>query len=288
MGGKIKGIQFDKVSAQILSIEHTSRILIEWALEKTNQNISILDFNIYRGESVTELSKINADPIKGGTKYEYVDFTPKMINLDKRYYYQVIADEMLGGTVIQQFKSKIFSFEEGLDLVGLYVVEEHLFAHRHVYGMPSLIYKKYSEGARCPVCWDTVLKRSTRSNCTTCKGTGFSGGYYSPYEAWMDFNPDPKSAQIAEWGERNQNQTDIQFTNYPIIEVGDIIIELKTNRYWRVVNARDTEKNRSALLQVARLDEINRSDIEYRVEVPEDVRSRMVAELNERISTPEF
>lgn len=283
----LKDIQFKLVNAQIMSIEHISRILIEWELEESSQDLSKLKFFIYRGESPGELFRINQSPIPGNTRYEYIDYTPKMIRLDKRYYYQVIATEVYNGTPVQEFKSRIFTFEDELDFIGLYVVEEHLYKHRHVTGMPSLIYKEKKEGERC-TCWDAVLKRPTISNCVNCKGTGFIGGYYYPIEAWIEYNPDPKVAQVTDIGVTRISKTEFQFTNYPELELGDIILELEPHRFWRISNVRNTEKNRTSLIQVGTLDEVNRSDIEQQIKVPKEARKRMLDELRTRRQTPEF
>ncbi|NDD05473.1 MAG: hypothetical protein EB078_11245, partial [Proteobacteria bacterium] len=65
-------------------------------------------------------------------------------------------------------------------------------------------------------------------------------------------------------------------------------VELKQNRYWRIVNVRNTEKNRTTILQVARLDEINRSDVELSLNIPDEMRMRLLNELDAREKTPEF
>lgn len=285
---KLKNIRFKNVDARILSIEHISRVLVRWALEPTTQNLKDLKFFIDRGESPEKLEQINTTPILANAIYEYIDYTAKLKDVEKIYYYRVRAVEFSNGTPVQTFYSPLITWEGEHDLVSLYIIEEHIFAHRYVYGVPTVIFKKMKEGAQCSDCWDYILKRSTRSNCLLCKGTGFVDGYYPLIEAWMDFNPDPKQVQIAEFGERQPSQTDIQFTNYPLLNPGDIIVELEPNRYWRVSNVRNTEKNRTTMLQVCRLDEINRSDIEYKLEVPDEVRHRLLDELEVRERTPEF
>ena len=69
---------------------------------------------------------------------------------------------------------------------------------------------------------------------------------------------------------------------------GDLLVELSTNRYWRLSNARTTEKNRVTMLQTCRLDEVNRSDIEYDIKVPDDLRKMMLDKLEKREKTSEF
>jgi len=220
---------------------------------------------------------------------EFMDLTPRMIDLHKVYYYRVRAVERKEGLILQEFSTPVFTWETDLDLVGLYVVEEHLFAYRYVMGVPTVIFKKRKDAGYCPNCFDPVLKRVTKSNCTICFGTGKQLGFYPFIEGWMEFNPDPKAAQIVEWGERQASQTDIQFTNYPLLGLGDVIVEIQPNNYWKVVGPiRTAEKRRSITLQVARLDAVNRSDVEYKLTVPDDVRRRLAKELEDIKREREF
>ena len=155
-------------------------------------------------------------------------------------------------------------------------------------GVPTMIFKKKRDGQHCPECWDEILKRVTKSNCTTCYGTGKLGGFYPPYEAWMNFEPDPKVTQVAEWGQRQSSQTDIQFTNYPLLSDGDVIVEMKNDRRWKVSNIRYPEKNRTTKLQIARVDAVNPSDIEYRVDISEPRRKALLDEAEAREKEREF
>lgn len=287
MAGNLRNLHFMSTDATVLSIEHVSRVLIRWQLKPTTQDLTNLVFYVDRGESPMSLTQISVE-LPSSDQYEFVDYTAKLKNLEKLYYYRVRAVELVNDIALNTFTSDIFTWKGRPDLVALYIVEEHLFAYRHVYGTPALIFKKYKEGTYCPVCFDPVLKRITKSNCITCYGTSYLNGYYKPMEAWIDFDPDPKVAQIADWGERQIGQTDIKFTNYPILSLGDVIVELKGDRHWRVERQAPTEKNRNTLLQFCRLDEINRSDIEYKLHIPDHLRIKLLDELARRNEIPEF
>jgi hypothetical protein len=290
--GKLKKISFEMASARILSIEHWQRVLVEWKLKKTTQDISSLEFHVLRGESPEDLKQLTPP---GGLTYqdkpEFIDYTAQLKDLSKVYYYKVEAREMSGNSVVQTFSTEPFTWDGDLDLTGIYVIDEHIFAHKYVYGQPCMIFKKKKEGVKDDGPggnFDPILKKNIRSNDKKTVGTPYIGGYYPPIDAWVHFDPDPKLVQIPEWGEKQSRQSDIQFTNYPLLTPGDIIVEVKQYRYWRVVNVRMAEKNRVVTIQVARVDEINRSDIEYTLELPEERRKAMIEELRERVNTPEF
>lgn len=288
MAGVLRRIQFESIAVTILSTGQIPRILIKWRLEATSQNLSNLKFFVDRGESPTEMHQLNASPIAAKGLDEYVDRTANVTDLDKIYYFHVRAVEFQGATPVQTFTSPSTTWDGDLDLVGLYIVEEHLFAHRWVYGVPVMIYKKRRDGVYCPECWDDVLQRVAKSNCRTCYGTGRLDGFYAPIEAWMSLEPDPKMEQVVDWGKRQQGQTDIQFTNYPLLSVDDIIVELKPNKFWKVSIVRAPEKNRTVILQLCRLDAVNPSDVEYKIPVPDDRRRILLEESDQREKEREF
>lgn len=286
--GSLRGIEFEDTDCHIYSIKPQPTIEIGWKLKRTTQNLNNLFFFIYRGESPSELKRINSEPIPSNVYPHYMDTTVKLLMFHKNYYYQVVAEEIINGTTVNKFPSKVFTWQGSLDIQGMYIVDEHLFAFRHVFGIPAFLYKKKNEGVRCTNCWDSVLKRVTKSNCTSCFGTGFLQGYYPSIPIWIDLNPDPSAAQIADFGVKEPGQTDCLFIHYPLLQLGDIILELESFRFWRVVNDRTSEKNRNTLLQVARLDEVNRSDVEQSLEVDQELRSKLLKELDNRQKIPEF
>ena len=290
MAGVLRDLSFEYLRVTILSIEHTSRVLVEWKLNETRQNLINLKFFIDRGESPSELEQITpAAGISPTDLLEYVDYTAPLIDLKKQFYYRIRAVEFSNNLEVQTFESPVETFYGDLDLVGLYIVDEHLYMLRHTSaGMPAMIFQKRRSGTKCPDCWDTVLKRVTKSNCTTCFGTGMMEGYYPPIDAWMGFEASPDQAQVADFGVRQHSQTDILFTNYPKLRIGDVIFEVKPHRFWRVMNSRFPEKNRAPTLQTVRVDEIKRADIEYKLEIDDARRKALLDDLEARKEEPEF
>ena len=284
----LKRIAFEEISVTILSIEYVSRVRIGWKLAKSSQSLSRLRFFVDRGESPSEFQQLNATPLTTGDLPEYIDHTVNLKDLNKIYYYRVRAVEYEDDTPLQTFTSKETTWDGDLDLTGIYVVDEHLFAMRWVFGVPAMIFKKRRDGTYCPECWDSVLKRTTKSQCLTCYGTGRVGGFYPPIDVWMSFEPDPRVEQVVEWGKRQPTQTDIMFTNYPLLNVDDLILELKPNRFWKVSNQRGPEKNRTTMLQFARLDAINPSDVEQRLEVPLERKLALLSDAEQREKEREF
>lgn len=281
--------KFDVVNVNVYRVGPPSLIVVDWEWKDTTIPASNYSLDIYRGESPSELDRIARN--LPADQYDYFeDNTAYLKDKHRTYHYQVVAHNKKTGKVI---KSEISTWEGELDFVGLYVVEEHDFLFRHVAGMPMVIMKKVTAGkSRCGDCWDKVAKRVMRSNCRTCHGTGWvgdgKGGYYNPIYTYGDFAPDPEVVGVNTFGKSQPNQTDLFMTNYPRMSVGDLVVELLTGKRWKVTQLRDTEKNRSKMLQFVRLDEIEKGDIEYKIEIDREILDQAREEINERKSQPEF
>jgi hypothetical protein len=173
-------------------------------------------------------------------------------------------------------------------LTALYIIEEHIYKHQYVTGVPCFIYKKKHDGSYCPECWDEVLKRVTKSNCKTCYGSGRIDGYYLPAEGWVEFGPRNEVAQVGMQGVIQPDKTSAEFTDYPVVRIGDLIREIRPNYIWRVTAIIQPEKSRTNLLQQFQLSAVNRSDIEYKLAYPEDHAKVLLDEFETRLRTPEF
>jgi hypothetical protein len=135
-------------------------------------------------------------------------------------------------------------------------------------GNPVLIYQRiFDQTNRC-TCWDPVLKKVTRSNCTLCFNTGFTTGYYDPLLTLALITPEPK---VSEPGDtlRQTTATDSLTLNYPVLRPRDVIYEVNTARRFRVGNIRPIEKNRVLIHQEFPIIRLNPSDIEHQLDVPD-------------------
>lgn len=280
---------FKDIDVEVFRMGPPSLVVVSWEWVASTIPLNRYTIDVYRGESPTEMEKIAGD-LEAATTKRFEDYTAKLQDKHRTYYYQLeITDTKKGKKV----KSDAITWEGKLDLIGIYIVEEHDFLFRYVAGTPTLIYKKVTSGnSRCSECWDEIAKRVTKSNCQTCHGTGWQGegvgGYYEPYYTWMDLSPDPEAIQIAQWGKTQPTQTDVFMTNYPRMSVGDMVIEITTNKRWKVANVRDTEKRRTKMLQIVRLDALESSDIEYKILLPECYIEKATKELNEIKDEREF
>lgn len=288
--GRCRGLEFDQVSALVLSNGHmNNRVLVSWSIKPNVQNMSAVKFFVYRGESPLDLAPLDRLGISGqDSLFEFVDHTANLLDLQKTYVYQVRAIEYdTSGNIRQEFHSWTFEVSGVEDKVSLYIISEHTFLYRHTAaGIPVFIFKKRMDGITCPECWDEVLLRSTKSNCLSCAGTGKLQGYYTPIEGWMSISYAPVDSSVQQTGTTQTAQARFDFTNYPIVRPGDIIVEAKTNNFWRIMPpVQFPHRNGVLFLQNGFAKVINKSDVEYKaITVPEDRRKILVRQLDERIS----
>jgi hypothetical protein len=189
----------------------------------------------------------------------YLDSAQSLQMLNKPVYYKLIVRKI---STQESIESNIAALEGDLDVVGMYVVDETNFLLEDVVGVPSLVYQRKRSGVLCTKCFDPIQKKRMISQCGTCYGTNWVGGFYNPIDCYIDYSPNPKTVQIAQWGEMQPNETQILMSNFPELSPGDVIHEIRQGRLWRVVQVTETEKRRVPMLQFARVTEIKPSDIE--------------------------
>lgn len=190
----------------------------------------------------------------------YLDHAQSLQMLTRPVYYKLILRKI---STQEWVESPMVTFEGDLDMVGLYVAEEHNFLLEDAIGVPSLVYQRRRGGVPCPKCFDPISKKRMISQCSVCYGTNWAGGFHNPIDCYIDYSPNPKVSDIAQWGEVQPNESNILMSNYPELNPGDVIRELRQGRMWRVIHVTDTEKRRAPVLQFSRVTEIKPGDVEY-------------------------
>lgn len=215
----------------------------------------------------------------------FVDYSDELRNLIKLSYYRVRARHK---KTQDEIVTQPFSWDGDIDLVGLYVVDEHNFLLSDVIGVPSLVYQRRRGGISCDACYDKIQRKRLSSSCTTCYGTNWKGGFFNPIDVYIDFSPNPKSVSIEAFGEFQQTETAALMSNFPIVAPGDIIMEVREKRLWRVTLVNETEKRRCPMLQFLKIMEVKPGDIEYKLPYDERFVARKVTEFEKLKERVEF
>jgi hypothetical protein len=279
---------FTQTLCYVSQIGKDSRVVLQWQLQlPVGESAANYAVSVWR----TEGSDNNLQPISSlldaAKHHQFVDISTKFLDAQKNYAYVLklhrvknITPSTPAGVVAT---SDTISWDTPRDVVHEFIVGEHNFKFRHVSGVPVLVFNRMYEdnGVKCTACWNPVMKKVMRSDCTVCYGTGSLHGFYEPEYTWADLSPESNSTQIVEWGEKQPSQMDVLFSDYPRLRSKDIIVELVSGKRWAVVNSMNSEKRRSPVLQLLRLDLVNPSDIEYKLEIPAELKLRAARELDE-------
>jgi hypothetical protein len=133
-------------------------------------------------------------------------------------------------------------------------------------GVPCLFYSRRTFGQRCLECWDEIKKQTTKSQCSSCYGTGFRFGYHNPQLMYVDFGPSTEDSQIMPFGETEPNEIYVWTTVYPRATKGDLFIDEENGR-WRVEKKPRIEMLRQEVRQTLVLYQIPTGDVEFKIPV---------------------
>jgi hypothetical protein len=171
------------------------------------------------------------------TVSRYVDTPPKNGRRDETYYQVEAGGQTLGpvapGPPVGHKTAHIRrQTERHLRRVG---EKMHLFEEK--------------EGERCPDCWDEVRRVRKRSDCDTCGGNGYIGGWSAPigFRACIGAGePEPKETQ---GGEIETLQLKAWTGAYPEVDIGDHLVRDRDREVFRVVKRRPTKRKGHDLRQ---------------------------------------
>lgn len=147
------------------------------------------------------------------------------------------------------------------------ILRDQYISLRHLSGISVKILKRKHFGVRCTVCSDPLTEHVLVTKCATCYGTGWVGGFYTPIPAFAKIAPAATAEDSSEVGNTTLRRSTLQFIAYPKLEKGDIIVEDSLQSRWLVDQVNPLEVHRTTVLQMAAINELARSSVEYCVPV---------------------
>lgn len=232
-----------------------------WEIEDFfDDNILAYDFYVLRSESTGGPWDVLAGPFQD--QYQYRDVSPSLLHKWRTLYYKLrVVSRDTGATV--EFGPTGQLGEP--DLIALEIIRQEDVLFREYVGRRCWIYPVRTFGAKC-TCFDRRTGRRTRSNCLTCYDTGYLGGFMSPIECFVQFDPDAKSAQGTPYGESQIRNSAARLISFPLVKPKDILVESE-NRRWRVATVAQTERLRARVHQELTLHELPKGDVEYKLPI---------------------
>jgi hypothetical protein len=147
------------------------------------------------------------------------------------------------------------------------ILRDQSLALRKLNGLEVAVLKKMHWGPRCTKCYDSYTGVVIRANCTTCYGTSFMPGYYTPVITLARSSTPVVETQLTEEGLADEAQAGMTLLDVPLIERDDLLVVLSDNRRFIVKAPIPGKLENVTVFQRLQVMELPRSNIEYRVPV---------------------
>lgn len=122
-------------------------------------------------------------------------------------------------------------------------------------------------GTRCLECTHSKTKAIIVANCSSCYGTSWVDGYWPAFPTVGRFIEAPVSSNLESAGRTHVQHAQLSVINFPRLEKNDLIVELRSNQRWRVVDGNARNFKRQRVTQEFTVSELDRSAVEYAVPV---------------------
>lgn len=249
---------------QVLPV-YPSHIYIQWNIEDKNSALGNVD--ILRSQS--EAGPFNIIDTVDSTEYSYSDSEANLLGLTRNYWYIIKANSAHNASEYALSKPKTSEYElKGHRAkVARKARRDLKIQLERLNGVPIIILKRRSFGPRCTECFNPVTSDVMYSHCNTCYGTTYVDGYHDPVYSYGKLDPVVVQESVASGGPSQSAMTGLIITEYPVVEVNDLIIEVKTNRRFKVRQKIQSESSRVLVHQALQISELSRAGIEYDIPV---------------------
>lgn len=242
-------------------------VTIFWAIEDISKEDDIYAYSM-------ELLKSEAyngpyDKVAGPffNIFQYRDPMNLEDHKNRNIYYKIkVTDIRTGETKVEGPTAQL----PEPDLYAMEVLRQEDMLFRNFIGRRCYVFPRKTFGQIC-ICVQPQQMRGQRSNCKTCYGTLYLGGFNSPTAAYIQFDPNARSTQLTPAITHSINFTTCRLIAYPPLNIGDLIVDPENHR-WRVEQVQVTRRLGYDVHQECQVKEILRGDIEYEVPVLDDIK----------------
>jgi hypothetical protein len=263
-----------------------SKILVEWQLKETQENLSTITFTVERSEDNSFDDFVVLTSAQSySLPHEFVDTTAPFEGIERKLYYRVKA---IRPSPAETVTSQISTWFGNPDLIAQEIIDRHSKLLERVSGVPFIYFRQRTFGPRCSKCWDPVSKRSKRT-CNECYGNGFAHPFHDPVAIYLDKSPTREMIQMTDLGQVPDNQVAAWTTMYPMFSSGDVLLEPQSGRRYKVAK-RDVvaEKRGVPIQQMLMLEELMHSQTLQQLKVSDIVLRALVDNLVSERGMREF
>lgn len=205
--------------------------------------------------------------------YSATEVGPKRLNFQTDLFFRLLViDETipLSPVTVLTGPAEFASFMQNRHDACLYreMLRREDLGLRKYHGQPGSLLRRIVHGTPCTVCLDETLGGSADSNCPTCFGTGFVGGYYPDVPIYVDMADQPSGPDntvLTPAGPAEVRPCDSIFPAYPAVKFKDIFVEYATRQRHEIQSVTADEFRGSNIRQIVTLSRLQPSDIAYQV-----------------------
>jgi hypothetical protein len=239
----------------------TTAIVVNWEIEGTPEDLNLYRFSVYRcfAPSTTLAdydllaSGINPNNVSYYADSDIMTVSDKILNL----YYMIGISGIAGQGV--SYSDPIKTMYKNFDKYAREIVRRRNVIFQHHSGTPTYVYIRKKTGTFCPVCFDQELMRTTISDCTTCYGTGYVGGYYTPIYVKSQLSQQPVREMFQMFGGWQDQDGVLYMQAHPLLAPKDFVYV--NDRRWIVLNIGNYAKSDNNIGQTAHVRQVERGDI---------------------------
>lgn len=237
---------------------------LSWRVEDTTEDVLDYAFQVFRSEAPAGPWDVLTPPF--ADRYLFYDRLNRPFHNARALHYLLrVTHRITGATtdigpVIR---------EPDADLIAVEIRRHMNLLFREFTGRRCWLLPVRTFGSRCS-CWNSTLQKRTRSGCRTCYDTGFTRGYLSPVETFIQIDPGTNTLeQTTNVGAIHPANTTARMSVIGAVKPRDIIVEPE-NKRWRVTQVGQTEQGRSPIHYELQMHRIPEGDVEYAIELQLD------------------
>jgi len=248
------------------------RVFLQWVLRNPTLGITY-EFTVDRsGSAEGPWETITTPPIYD---FYYVDMafpsntvtgTPDLMSMTRSVYYRITAQPSAGGDTVSIIKKIEPWLDRRREGIHRKLVRDAMISLKRVIGTEIAALKRKKWGTKCTLCLSS-MGISVNPYCPQCYGTTFQGGYWTPVYGWAQLFTTPISIQTALQGESERKQTRLLMAHIPQMDKEDLIVFLRTNKYFQVDEVTPTQIHNVDVHQELIVSELSPTSAEYDLKV---------------------
>ncbi len=244
---------------------------VDWEIAPTNDDLQEWEFYVERSEAEAGPFVEIAGPLID--RYYVRDNSTPQISTNRLLFYRIRA---VNKSRRIEFYSEVVDREGREDLIAAEIGSLETMLFEEFIGTRTWLFVRRTFGQRCPQCWDNVLGKRKTDRCSTCFGTGFSGGYHYPIEFFAQIDKAPRVVQSTTQLNHQQVACGFRCPGSPRISPDDLLIDANNRRY-RVLTVAATSRLRVDVHQEGQLLGLQPGSIEDAIELKVEHRQLSLA-----------